>query len=94
MAPGPLNTKLATNMSDMVSRYGKPVMICEIGMSWDQAATAKSMVADVVTKVKALGTTNGLGVFYWEPEAYPGWKGYTMGALNGSGQFTSAMDPL
>ncbi|MBB4013139.1 glycoside hydrolase family 53 protein [Niveibacterium umoris] len=86
------NTQLATNMSDMVSRYAKPVIISEVGMDWQQAATAKSMLADLMAKVQALGS-NGLGVFYWEPEAYPGWQGYTMGALNGSGQFTQALDP-
>lgn len=86
------NTQLATNMSDMVSRYSKAVIISEVGMDWQQAATAKSMLADVMTKVQALGS-NGLGVFYWEPEAYPGWQGYTMGALNGSGQLTQALDP-
>jgi len=87
------NTQISTNMADMVSRYGKPVIISETGMDWTQAATAKSMISDLVTKVKARGA-NGLGVFYWEPEAYPSWQGYTMGALNSSGQFTSALDPL
>ena len=87
------NNQLSTNMWDMVSRYSKPVMICEIGMDYAQAATSKSMIADVLTKTKALGA-NGLGVFYWEPQAYPGWKGYNMGALNASGKFTVAMDPF
>jgi len=32
-------------------------------------------------------------VFYWEPQAYPGWQGYTFGALDGSGRFTIALDP-
>ncbi|WP_035053143.1 glycoside hydrolase family 53 protein [Andreprevotia chitinilytica] len=84
------NSQLATTMSDMVSRYGKQVIISEVGMDWTQASVAKSMLSDVITKVKALGS-NGLGVFYWEPEAYPGWQGYTMGAVNASGEFTSAM---
>jgi arabinogalactan endo-1,4-beta-galactosidase len=74
----------------MVSRYGKPVMVCETGMSWDQAATAKAMIADLVAKTQALGS-NGLGVFYWEPEAYPSWQGYTLGAVNASGEFTAAL---
>jgi arabinogalactan endo-1,4-beta-galactosidase len=30
-------------------------------------------------------------VFYWEPEAYPGWQGYTMGATDSGGKFTAAM---
>ena len=84
--------KLSTNMADVVSRYGKPVVIAEIGMDWQQGATAKAFVADVMTRVAALGD-NGLGVFYWEPEGWPSWNGYTMGALNNSGQFTEALDP-
>ena len=86
------NTKIATNMSDMVARYGKAVIISEVGMDWQQASTTKSMLSDLITKTKALGS-KGLGVFYWEPQAYPGWQGYTFGALNGSGQFTVALDP-
>lgn len=85
-----LNSQISTTMQDMVSRYGKPVMICETGMSWDAASTAKSMIADLVSKTQALGS-NGLGVFYWEPEAYPSWQGYTLGAVNASGQFTAAL---
>lgn len=87
------NSQVATNMNDMVARYGKPVMICETGMDWQQAATAKSMLADLLAKTKALGG-NGLGVFYWEPQAYPGWEGYTMGALDAAGKFTPALDPF
>lgn len=88
-----LNGQINTTMKDMVARYGRPVIVAEMGMDWQQAAAAKSMVADLMTKVQALGTGKGLGVFYWEPQAYPGWKGYTWGALNGSGRFTAALDP-
>ena len=84
------NNQIYATMQDMVSRYGKPVMVCETGMSWDQAATAKAMLADLLTKTQSLGS-NGLGVFYWEPEAYPSWQGYTLGAVNASGQFTAAL---
>ena len=84
------DNQLAANMTNMVARYNKPVVISEVGMDWTQAATTKSMLADVIAKNKALGSY-GIGVFYWEPEAYPGWQGYTMGAMNASGQFTSAL---
>ncbi|MBT0571648.1 glycosyl hydrolase 53 family protein [Curvibacter sp. CHRR-16] len=88
-----LNASLSTNMADMVSRYGKPVVVAETGMDWQQAAAAKSMITDLISRVSALGG-NGLGVLYWEPEAYPGWQQYTLGALNGSGRFTAALDPF
>ncbi len=84
------NNQIYATMTDVVSRYGKPVMVCETGLPWDQAATTKAMLADLLSKTQSLGS-NGLGVFYWEPEAYPGWQGYTMGAVNASGQFTAAL---
>lgn len=87
------NSQINTTMWDVVGRYGKPVMISEVGMDWTQAATTQSMLSDLIGKTKALGS-NGLGVFYWEPESYPGWQGYTFGALNASGMFTSAINPL
>ena len=86
------NASVAANMNDMVARYGKPVIVAEVGMDWQQATAARSMLSDLLAKVRALGS-KGLGVFYWEPEAWPGWQGYTMGALDGSGRFTSALDP-
>jgi len=87
------NISIAANMTDMVARYGKSVLVAEVGMDWQQAATAKSMLADLITRTKARGS-KGLGVFYWEPQAYPGWQGYTFGALDGSGRFTIALDPF
>ena len=86
------NQRISTNMWDMANRYTKPVMICEVGMDWQQATTSNSMMADLIAKTKALGS-QGLGVFYWEPQSSPGWQGYTMGALDAAGKFTIALDP-
>lgn len=88
-----LNAQINTNMKDMVARYGKPVVISEVGMDWQQASTTKSMLADLISKVKGLGS-KGIGVFYWEPEAYPGWQGYTLGTTDNGGHFTIALDPF
>jgi len=84
------NSQIYTTMVDMVNRYGTPVMVAEVGMDWTQAGTTNSMLVDLSNKVKSLGV-NGLGVFYWEPEAYPGWNNYNEGALNGNGTFTNAL---
>jgi arabinogalactan endo-1,4-beta-galactosidase len=84
------NGQIQTNMYDMVSRYGKPVMVVETGMDWQQADVTNKMVTDLIGKTRALGA-NGLGVIYWEPQAYPGWQGYTLGATDSSGKFTAAM---
>lgn len=87
-----LNTQCLTNMNDMISRYDKPVMICEVGMSWDQASTCQSFLSDLILKVKSLPVNKGLGVFYWEPQAYNNWKGYTLGAFDNSGKPTVALN--
>jgi arabinogalactan endo-1,4-beta-galactosidase len=86
-----LNSQCLSNMNDMVSRYGKPVMLCEVGMSWDQAAACNSFLSDLITKVKSLGN-NGLGVLYWEPQSYNNWQGYTKGAFDNSGKPTVALN--
>lgn len=85
------DTEIAANMKDMVSRYGTGVVVSEVGMDWRQAATAKVMLIDLANQVRALGS-KGLGVFYWEPDAWPGWQGYTLGAVNDDGQLTEALD--
>ncbi len=87
------NSQIAATMSDVIARYGKPVIVSEIGMDWKHASTAKSMLADLIGKTKSFGSY-GLGIFYWEPEAYPGWQEYMLGALDVSGKFTIALEPL
>jgi len=89
---GTLNTQCLTNMNDMVARYGSEIMVCEVGMSWDQAATCNSFITDLITKVKSVSNNKGIGVFYWEPEAYNNWQGYTLGAFDNSGKPTVALN--
>lgn len=87
-----LTAQCLTNMNDMVSRYGKEVMVVEVGMSWDQPAASKAFLEDIIDKVKAVPNNKGLGVLYWEPQAYNNWQGYTLGAFDNSGKPTSALD--
>ena len=86
------NTQCLVNMNDMVARYGKEVMIVEVGMSWDQALAAKSFLTDLILRTAAVSGGKGLGVLYWEPEAYNNWNGYTLGAFDNSGKPTVALD--
>lgn len=78
------------NMKDMVSRYGKEVMIAEVGMSWDEPETAKEFLTELITQSKAIEQC--LGVFYWEPQSYGNWNGYTLGAFDKNGKPTMALD--
>lgn len=85
-----LNNQCLSNMSDMKSRYGKDVMICEVGMDYTQEVAAKNFISDIVNKTQSIG---GLGVFYWEPQAYPNYNaGYRKGAWNSDGRPTLALE--
>jgi arabinogalactan endo-1,4-beta-galactosidase len=85
-----LDAQCLTNMNDMVSRYGKSVMISEIGMDVTAASSCRSFIADIISKTNSLPNGKGLGVFYWEPESY-NWQGYTLGAFDNNGKPTSAL---
>jgi arabinogalactan endo-1,4-beta-galactosidase len=88
-----LNAELLTTAQTMIADYGTPVMVVETGMRYSEAAVANEMIASLTSEIWNLGS-NGLGVFYWEPEAYPGWQGYEMGATATNGEFTAAMTHL
>ena len=81
-----------TNMTDMISRYGKEVMICEVGMSWDSPASAFNFLTDIINKTVSIPNGKGLGVFYWEPECMTSWNNYTLGAFDNSGKPTTALN--
>ncbi|HTF98411.1 MAG TPA: glycosyl hydrolase 53 family protein [Cellvibrio sp.] len=80
-----------SNLNDMVDRYQVPVMLTEVGLPWDHTE-AKAIISDLITKVAQVKNQQGLGVFYWEPLAHNGWKGYTLGAFDDSGKPAAAME--
>ena len=80
------------NMLDMIARYGKPIMITEVGMDVSKATECKNFLTDIIKKNKSLPNQMGLGVFYWEPQCHNNWQGYTMGAFSNDGKPTIAMD--
>jgi arabinogalactan endo-1,4-beta-galactosidase len=86
-----LDAQCLTNINDMVTRYGTPVMIVEVGMEADQAETTRDFLTDIITKVNGVDNSQGLGVFYWEPEAY-NWQNYGLGAFDTTGKPTIALD--
>ena len=87
-----VNNQCLTNMTDLISRYNKPVMLVEVGMPHDQPEACKLFLSDIISKTKSISGGNGLGIFYWEPECYNNWQGYTLGAFDNSGKPTSALD--
>ncbi|WP_185235318.1 glycosyl hydrolase 53 family protein [Teredinibacter franksiae] len=85
------NNNCLSNLNDMVSRYDRDVMVVELGVPWDQP-DAQDVVADVISKVRAVNNGRGLGVFYWEPQGQ-NFSGYTLGTWNpNTGRPTAALD--
>lgn len=64
------------NIDHLRQKYGKPVMICEIGMPYDQGEICRELISKMMT-------TPVEGIFYWEPEAPCGYNdGYTLGCFD------------
>lgn len=81
------------NSNSLIAKYGKKIMISEIGLDYNQPAAAKSFVSDIKTKIRNISGGKGLGVFYWEPQATPGYNGgYNKGAWQSNGQPTIALE--
>ncbi len=87
-----VNTQCLINMNDMVARYSKEVMLVEVGMPWDNAEVCKSFLTDIKVKTIAVSNAKGLGVLYWEPQAYNNWQGYSLGAFDNGGKPTVALN--
>jgi arabinogalactan endo-1,4-beta-galactosidase len=86
------NAACISNINDMVARYNSEVMICEVGMSWDEADSAEIWLKDLFNAVNSVPDQKVLGIFYWEPLAYGGWNGYTLGAFDNNGRPTKALN--
>lgn len=83
---------LAKNMNDLVSRYGKEVMVVEVGGEDIKVQNTYDMLVAVQKKVKEVPDGKGKGVFYWEPEGARSWSRYALSAWGADGKPTKAMD--
>lgn len=80
---------LIANIKHVTETYGKPVMICEIGMDYREAEICKEMISDIISRTANLDVK---GIFYWEPEAPAGYNdGYNKGCFE-NGKPTVALD--
>lgn len=85
-----MNNECISNMKDMIERYDSEVILCEVGMPWDDAESCKNFLTDLLAQSKAI--TQCLGIFYWEPQCSSSWNGYTLGAFDNNGRPTEALD--
>jgi len=83
---------LGNNLNDMAARYGKEVMVVEVGNEATKAQNTYDMLLAVQQKVRAVPNGKGLGLIYWEPEGAKSWSGYALSAWGDDGKPTKALD--
>lgn len=83
---------LQNNLNDMVSRYGKEVMVVEVGGDFTLVQNTYNMLAATITAVKNVPNHKGLGVIYWEPEGEKTWSGYQLNCWQSNGKPSTALD--
>lgn len=75
------------NINHLKQKYNKPVMICEIGMPYDQPEPCKQLISKMMNAPVE-------GIFYWEPQAPNGYNdGYNLGCFDNDAP-TAALDPF
>lgn len=83
---------LGRNLNDMALRYGKEVMVVEVGGEDNKVQNTYDMLIAVLQKVKEVPEKRGTGVFYWEPQGARSWSRYALSAWGEDGKPTKAMD--
>lgn len=89
---------LEYNLNDMASRYGKEVMVVEVGGLESSPDESYWTIWETINAVKNVPDSMGTGVFYWEPAANSSVlpDGYALGATSVVAtdvlQFTQAID--
>ncbi|TRX21222.1 glycosyl hydrolase 53 family protein [Flavobacterium franklandianum] len=85
-------TNLENNLKEMVSRYGKEVMVVEVGGDYTKVQNTYDMLLAVIVAVKKVSDNKGLGVIYWEPQGEKSWSGYQLSAWQSNGKPSVALD--
>jgi len=69
---------LISEAKTTASKMSKPTVIAEFGIDQGAGTTGYAALQSAKTICSDL--------FYWEPECYGGWQGYTMGAFTSAGE--------
>lgn len=109
-----MNLRAEANIRQLIATFHRPVMIAEIGMQntewldgqpvgYDSVAVlSNEVMADFLNRIAPIDSC--VGVFYWEPEVYGGWRpaeyiplgwgSYGMGSFTPEGTPTPALRTL
>lgn len=80
------------NMLNIISKYDKDVMLCEVGMGNSYVTQCKDFLYMCFRISEQIDNNRFLGVLYWEPQCYNDWNGYKKGCFTSAGMPSGAMD--
>jgi arabinogalactan endo-1,4-beta-galactosidase len=83
---------LQFNLNDMAKRYGKEVMVVEVGGEDDKIENTKKLLEATIKAVRNVPKNKGIGVLYWEPQGARSWSHYALSAWLENGQPSPALD--
>jgi arabinogalactan endo-1,4-beta-galactosidase len=83
---------LQFNLNDMAKRYGKEVMVVEVGGEDDKVQNTYELLAATIKAVKNVPNNKGIGVLYWEPQGARSWSHYALSAWQEDGKPSPALD--
>lgn len=106
-----MNERAEQNIRRLIATFHCPVMISEVGMlndpwpaaNYDSIADLSQMVMqDFLDRISEIDSC--MGIFYWEPQCYGGWRpaeyiplgwaGYNMGSFTPEGKPSSALQAM
>jgi len=83
---------LQFNLNDMAQRYGKEVMVVEVGGEDDKVQNTHELLTATIKAVRNVPNNKGLGVVYWEPQGARSWSHYSLSAWQSDGKPSPALD--
>ncbi|MBQ3632753.1 MAG: glycosyl hydrolase 53 family protein [Paludibacteraceae bacterium] len=104
------NRRAEENIRALIQTFHKPVMIAEVGMlNWGEGAVYDSVAAlsdavmtDFMGRIAPIDSC--VGIFYWEPQVYSGWRpaeyiplgwgSYNMSSFTPEGQPSPALQTM
>jgi arabinogalactan endo-1,4-beta-galactosidase len=97
----PVVDNLVTNIENLTSKFGKPVMVCEVGLPVSEPEMAKDAIQYILDETRKIEGCHGIFMWepqtdgVWKPESYNslGWSAYDKGAFK-DGKATIALDPF
>ncbi len=109
-----MNRRAEENIRKLIASFHRPVMIAETGMMNDTwlygqhigydsvAALSETVMSDFMARIAPIDSC--VGVFYWEPQVYGGWRpaeyiplgwgSYPMGSFTPEGKPSPALQAL